>query len=94
MSLNVHCNPSEQLSAVCTYYTGTPLSQDDEIAALRAIYDEDFQQAEGAETSFSILVRSEGATLSLDLSVSTSTLRVREECGFEVCLNINFHQML
>lgn len=49
-----------------------PISpQDDEIDALRAIYDEDFCKAEGAETSYSIHIRSEGGNLSLQLNVRT-----------------------
>lgn len=53
--------------ALCLVKSSHP--QDDEIAALRAIYDADYQQAEGAETSYSIMVRGESGTLSLELSV-------------------------
>lgn len=45
-------------------------AQGEELDALRAIYEGDFQQAEGAETSFSIHICTGGNTPSLELSVS------------------------
>lgn len=43
--------------------------QEEEIDALRAIYDQDFLQAEGAETSYSLCIHSDDSNLSLELSV-------------------------